>query len=45
MMIPKDDWDDYDSSEMGFVSDDEYLDIINERVRNQQIGLDKDLLN
>lgn len=30
---------------MGFVSDDEYLDIINERVRNQQIGLDKDLLN
>ena len=45
MLIPKDDWDDYDSSEMGFVSDDEYLDIINERVRNQQIGLDKDLLN
>ena len=45
MLIQKDDWDDYDSSEMGFVSDDEYLDIINERVRNQQIGLDKDLLN
>ena len=30
---------------MGFVSDDEYLDIISERVRNQQIGLDDDLLN
>ena len=45
MLIPKDDWDGYDSSEMGFVSDDEYLDIISERVRNQQIGLDDDLLN